>query len=280
MIIRNALKEGREKLQMNNINSSLLDSEILISKAIRKDRKFVILNLDQEIKKKNYDYFYELINERARGKPIAYLIGKKDFWKYEFIINENVLVPRPDTEIIVDKVLKIFKNKSKINFLDIGVGSGCILLSILREKKNFMGTGIDLSKESLEICKINADKLGVKNRTKLIKSDIDNFVYGKYDLIISNPPYIKKLDLKYLDRDVTNFEPKLALDGGLDGLSEIRKVVNKSCELIKRKGKLILEIAFDQKYETKELLRKNGFYINCVIKDFAKNDRCIVSTKI
>ena len=139
MNIRNALKEGREKLQMNNINSSLLDSEILISKAIRKDRKFVILNLDQEIKKKNYDYFYELINERARGKPIAYLIGKKDFWKYEFIINENVLVPRPDTEIIVDKVLKIFKNKSKINFLDIGVGSGCILLSILREKKKLYG---------------------------------------------------------------------------------------------------------------------------------------------
>ncbi len=280
MIIRNALKEGREKLQMNNIDSSLLDSEILISKAIRKDRKFVILNLNQEIKKKNYDYFYELINERARGKPIAYLIGKKDFWKYEFSINENVLIPRPDTEIIVDKVLKIFKNKSKINFLDIGVGSGCILLSILREKKNFMGTGIDLSKESLKICKINADRLGVKNRTKLIKSDIDNLVYGKYDLIISNPPYIKKLDLKYLDRDVINFEPKLALDGGLDGLSEIRKVIYKSCELIKRKGKLILEIAFDQKYETKELLRKNGFYINCVIKDFAKNDRCIVSTKI
>ena len=280
MIIRNALKEGQEKLQISNIESSLLDSEILISRAMRSDRKFIILNSDKEIKKENYNYYKKVISERAKGKPIAYLTGKKDFWKYEFSINENVLVPRPDTEIIVDKVLKIFKNKSKINFLDIGVGSGCILLSILREKKNFMGTGIDLSKESLEICKINADKLGVKNRTKLIKSDIDNFVYGKYDLIISNPPYIKKLDLKYLDRDVTNFEPKLALDGGLDGLSEIRKVVNKSCELIKRKGKLILEIAFDQKYETKELLRKNGFYINCVIKDFAKNDRCIVSTKI
>ena len=280
MNIRNALKEGREKLQMSNINSSLLDSEILISKAIRKDRKFVILNLDQEIKKKNYDYFYELINERARGKPIAYLIGKKDFWKYEFIINENVLVPRPDTEIIVDKVLKIFKNKSKINFLDIGVGSGCILLSILREKKNFMGTGIDLSKESLEICKINADKLGVKNRTKLIKSDIDNFVYGKYDLIISNPPYIKKLDLKYLEKDIINFEPKIALDGGLEGISEIRKVINKSSELIKIGGKLILEIAFDQKKEVLKLLKNKGFYINKVLKDLAKNDRCIISTKI
>ena len=280
MNIRNALKEGREKLQMSNINSSLLDSEILISKAIRKDRKFVILNLDQEIKKKNYDYFYELINERARGKPIAYLIGKKDFWKYEFSINENVLIPRPDTEIIVDKVLKIFKNKSKINFLDIGVGSGCILLSILREKKNFMGTGIDLSKESLEICKINADKLGVKNRTKLIKSDIDNFVYGKYDLIISNPPYIKKLDLKYLEKDVVNFEPKLALDGGLEGISAIRKVINKSSELIKINGKLVLEIAFNQKKEVTKLLKDKGFYINKVFKDLAKKDRCIMSTKL
>ena len=275
-----ALKEGQEKLRISNIKTFLLDSEILISKALKKNRKFIILNSDKEIKQKNYDYFRELINERAIGKPIAYLTGKKDFWKYEFGINNSVLIPRPDTEVIIEKVLKIFKNKSKINLLDIGVGSGCILLSVLKEKKNFMGTGIDLSKESLKICQINAYKLGLKNRIKLIKSDIDNFEYGKYDLIISNPPYIKKLDLSYLDKDVINFEPKLALDGGLDGLSVIRKVINKSSELIKKKGKLILEIAFDQKYEIKKLLRNNGFYINSVIKDFAKNDRCIISTKI
>ncbi len=279
MIIRAALREGQEKLKLNNIKSSLLDSEILISTAMSKNRKFIILNLDQKIKKKNYDYFKKLINQRATGKPVAYLTGKKDFWKYEFTINENVLIPRPDTELVIDNVLKIYKNKSKLNLLDIGIGSGCILLSILKEKKNFAGTGIDLSNECLKICKINAYKLGVKNRLKLFKSDIDNFDYGKYDLIISNPPYIKKLDLDYLDRDVVNFEPKLALDGGIDGLSEIRKIVRKSSELIKKNGKLILEIAFDQKYEIKELLRNSGFYINSIIKDFAKNDRCIISTK-
>ena len=235
MIIRNALKEGQEKLQISNIESSLLDSEILISRAMRSDRKFIILNSDKEIKKENYNYYKKLISERAKGKPIAYLTGKKDFWKYEFNINEGVLIPRPETELIIENALKIFKNKSKINLLDIGTGSGCILLSILKEKKNFMGTGIDLSEESLKLCKINAYKLGVNNRIKLIKSDIDNFEYGKYDLIISNPPYIKKSKLKYLEKDVIGFEPKHALDGGIEGLSEISKVINRSSELVKKK---------------------------------------------
>ncbi len=190
------------------------------------------------------------------------------------------MIPRPDTEIIIEQVLNIFKNKSKINFLDIGVGSGCILLSILKEKKDYLGTGIDMSNECVKLSKINANKLGVNNRVKIIKSNVDNFNFGKYDLIISNPPYIKKLDLKYLDRDVINFEPKLALNGGLEGLSEIRKVIAKSSELIKKKGKLILEIAFDQKNEVIKLLKDKGFYIENIVKDFAKNDRCIISTKI
>ena len=258
----------------------MLDSEILMSKAINKSREFIILNLDQEIKQNNHVYFKRLINERSEGKPIAYLTGKKFFWKYEFNINENVLIPRPDTELIIEQVLKIYKNKSSINFLDIGVGSGCIILTILKEKKNFSGIGIDLSHECLKVCKINANNLGVSNRVKLFKSDVDNFTFGKYDLIISNPPYIKKLDLKYLDKDVINFEPKLALNGGLEGLSEIRKVINRSSELIKKRGKLILEIAFDQKQEVKRLLRDKNFYINEVVKDLAKNDRCIISTKI
>ena len=205
---------------------------------------------------------------------------KKFFWKYEFEISENVLIPRPDTEIIIKQVLEIYKKKNKINFLDIGFGSGCILLSILKEREDFKASGIDISRHALKICNINANKLGVKNRVKLFKSDIDKFSKGKYDLIISNPPYIKKLDLKCLEKDVINFEPKLALDGGLDGTSEIRKIVKKSSELIKTGGKLILEIAFNQKKEVKQLLRNNGFYINSVIKDLAKNDRCIISTKV
>ena len=173
-----------------------------------------------------------------------------------------------------------YQNKKKINFLDIGFGSGCILLSILKERKNFKGTGVDVSNYALKVCEINAFKLGVKNRLKLYNSNIDKFKLGKYDLIISNPPYIKNLDLKYLDKDVIKFEPKLALDGGLDGISEIRKVIKKSSELIKYGGKLILEIAYNQTREVKKLLKENGFYTNSVVKDLAKNDRCIISTKI
>ncbi len=280
MNLETAIDIANKDLKKNKIKSSILDCEILMSKAINKNRKFVILNSKKEIKNNNYNHFKKLVYERSKGKPIAYITGKKYFWKYEFKITENVLIPRPDTEIIIDQVLNIFKNKKRINFLDIGIGSGCILLSILKEKKNYLGTGIDMSDECVKLSKINANKLGVNNRAKIVKSDVDNFRFGKYDLIISNPPYIKKLDLKYLDRDVINFEPKLALDGGLEGLSEIRKVIAKSSELIKKKGKLILEIAFDQKNEVNKLLKEKGFYINDIVKDFGQNDRCIISTKI
>ena len=275
-----AIKSAYQKLKRNNIKSALLDSEILLSEAINKSREFIILNLNHDISEKDYNYFQEMVDQRLKGKPIAYLTKKKFFWKYEFYVNENVLIPRPDTEIIIDQVLKIYKKKNEISFLDIGFGSGCILLSILKERKDFKATGIDISNDALKVCKINAYKLGVKNRVRLFKSDIDKFFKGKYDLIISNPPYIKNLDLKYLEKDVIKFEPKLALDGGLDGISEIRKVIKRSSELIKNGGKLILEIAYNQKEEVKQLLKKNSFYINSVIKDLAKNDRCIISTKI
>jgi len=279
MKLEEAINKGSEVLKKKNTKTAFLDSELLLSKAINKNREFIILNLDKEINPEDYLYFQRLIFERKKGKPIAYLTGKKSFWKYEFDIDDKVLIPRPDTEIIVEQVIDIYKKKNKINFLDIGVGSGCILLSILKERKDFSATGIDISNHAIKICNINAYKLGVKNRVKLFKSDIDKFTKGKYDLIISNPPYIKKLDLKYLERDVINFEPKLALDGGLNGTSEIRKVIKKSSELIKKGGKLILEIAYNQKKEVKQLLKNNSFYINSVIKDLAKNDRCIISTK-
>jgi len=280
MKLQTAINNAYQNLKNNNIKSALLDSELLMANVLKKSREHIVLNLDKDIDKKDFDNFQNLIDQRSEGKPIAYLINKKSFWKYEFYVNEHVLIPRPDTEIIIEQVLKIYQNKKKINFLDIGFGSGCILLSILKERKNFKGTGVDVSKYALKVCEINAFKLGVKNRLKLYNSNIDKFKLGKYDLIISNPPYIKNLDLKYLEKDVKKFEPKLALDGGLDGISEIRKVITKSSELIKNGGKLILEIAYNQTYEVKNLLKKNSFYINSVVKDLAKNDRCIISTKI
>ena len=279
MNIHTALKNGLSTLQKNNIKSAELDSEILMSEAISRDKKYIILNSSKAIKKSELDYFKILIQERVKKKPIAYLIKKKDFWKYEFTINSDVLIPRPDSEVLVEETLKLTKNRDNLQILEIGIGSGCILMSILREKSNFIGTGVDISKESLQISRINSHKLRVNNRLKLFKSNIDNFRTGKYDLILSNPPYIKKYDLKCLEKDIS-FEPKKALDGGYDGLSEIRKVIKKSSELIKRKGYLVLEIGFNQKNKVKKILQSKGFYIKRVIKDLSNHERCIVSFKI
>ena len=278
MDINSALKKGQSILIDNNIISAKLDSEILMSQAIRKNKEFIILNLNKQIKKRDLDNFYNLIQERAKSKPIAQIIKKKDFWKYEFIVNNNVLIPRPDTEILIEQALKLVKNKNRLQILDIGIGSGCILMSILKEKKNFIGTGVDISNKSLRISKVNGQKLRLNNRLRLFKSNIDNFNTGKYDLIISNPPYIKKTNLKCLEKDI-GFEPKQALDGGLDGLSEIRKVINKSSELIKRSGHFIIEIGFDQKNKVKKILRDKGFYIKKIVKDLSNHDRCIIGIK-
>ena len=279
MNIGTAIQKASLDLKQNNIKTSLLDSEILMSQVLKKDRKFIFLNSKKKLNNIQYQKFKKLISFRLRSKPIAYITGKKFFWKYEFKINNKVLIPRPDTELIIEQVLEIYKHKNRINLLEIGIGSGCIILSILKEKKNFLGKGLDLSKDSVQLCQTNANNLKVNHRLKLYKSDIDNFNVGKYDLIISNPPYIKKLDLNYLDKDVIKYEPRLALDGGLDGLSEIRKFIKKSSELIKKRGKLFLEISHDQKNEVKKILIENGFYINKTVKDLAENDRCIISTK-
>ncbi len=280
MNINLAINQGSKILKDNHIPNSKLDSELLMSKITEKDRNFILLNSDFNINKNDLENFYKLIEMRSLGNPVAYLTNKKFFWNSEFYITNSALIPRPDTELLIENVLNLTKQKNKINILDIGVGSGCILLSILKEREDFYGTGIDISKKCLNISKINAINLKVSARLKLYKSDVDKFNIGKYDLIVSNPPYIKTFELKYLERDVAEFEPKQALDGGLDGLSVIRKVVKKSSELIKKNGKFILEIGFDQKNKVINLLRKEGFYINSTLKDIANNDRCIVSTKI
>ena len=280
MNIQSAVIEGTNVLKDKSIPSAQLDTEILMAKALDKNREYIILNHDKVLNVENLKYFKKLVQERATRKPIAYLLNKKFFWKNEFYVNNNTLIPRPDTEIIIEQILKVTKNKNYLKILDIGVGSGCILLSILKERKNFYGSGVDISKNSLEISKLNAKKLFVDERVKFYKSDVDKFNQGKYDLIVSNPPYIKSNALKYLESDVLKFEPKLALDGGLDGLSVIRKVIKKSSELIKKNGKFILEIGFDQKNKVIKLLNNKGFYINSSVKDLANNDRCIVSTKI
>jgi release factor glutamine methyltransferase len=280
MNIENTLNEGINILQQNKIPNPQLDSEILLSNLIRKDKKHIILNPKELLNSEQLDKFKSLIERRKKGEPIAHLINKKEFWKEEFFVNKDVLIPRPDTELIIEQVLKIYSKDEQLQVLDIGTGSGCILLSILKERPNFYGTGIDICKKSINVSKFNAKQLNLMNRVKFFHSSVDNFKIGKYDLIVSNPPYIELLNLKYLEKDVVSFEPKLALSGGLDGFSKIRKFINKADTLIKKNGKFILEIGFNQKNKVKKILKEEGFYVNKAIKDYGNNDRCIISTKI
>ena len=279
MNISEAIKRGGNILKKNGIKTYKLDCEILISQVFKKNRIDMILNSSKKLSDKQIILFNDLIEQRSKKKPVAYLVGKKEFWKYEFEVNKDVLIPRPDTEILIEQTLKITNHKPRLEILDIGIGSGCILLTLLKERKSYHGTGIDISKKTLDICRVNAKKLNLFNRIRLFKSDVDNFSFGKYDLIISNPPYIKKFDLKYLEKDIYDYEPKSALDGGLDGLLQIKKVIINSSKLIKKNGILILEIAFNQTDRVKKILKDNGYFIRDVVKDLAKNNRCIISIK-
>ncbi len=280
MNIENILNEGINILQKNKIANPQLDSEILLSNSIKRDKKYIILNPKEILNLEQLGKFKSLIERRKKGEPIAYLINKKEFWKDEFFVNKDVLIPRPDSELIIEQVLRIYLKDVQLQVLDIGTGSGCILLSLLKERTNFYGTGIDISKKSINVSKFNAKQLNLTNRVKFFHSSVDNFNNGKYDIVVSNPPYIKQLSLKYLEKDVVNFEPKLALSGGFDGFSKIRKVINKASILIKKNGKFILEIGFNQKNKVIKILKEEGFYVNKAIKDYGNNDRCIISTKI
>ena len=280
MNIENILNKGINILQKNKIANPQLDSEILLSNSIKRDKKHIILNPKEVLNSEQLGKFKSLIERRKKGEPIAYLINKKEFWKDEFFVNKDVLIPRPDSELIIEQVLKIYSKDDQLQILDIGTGSGCILLSILKERSNFYGTGIDISKKSINVSKFNAKQLNLTKRVKFFHSSVDNFNNGKYDIIVSNPPYIEQSSLKYLEKDVVNFEPKLALSGGFDGFSKIRKVINKASILIKKNGKFILEIGFNQKNKVIKILKEEGFYVNKAIKDYGNNDRCVISTKI
>ena len=280
MNIKDLVNSGVKILKENNIKNPILDAEIILSSIIKKDRDYIILNENDQINQFLIKKFFNFINRRKIGEPISYIVKSKYFWNNCFYVNKDVLIPRPDTEHIVEEVLKLVRVNSQKSVLDIGTGSGCILLSILKERKLLTGCGIDISKKSINVCKINAKRLEINNRAKFYVSDIDKFFLGKYDIVVSNPPYIDTSKIKYLEKDVSKFEPRLALDGGVDGFSEIIKVVSKTKDLLKKNGLFILEIGFKQKEKVIEILNKKGFYIKKIIKDYAGIDRCIISYKI
>ena len=273
------LVDASKQLKFYKFNSATLDTELILSKTLGISREKILLNLNEKINDEVLEKFNYYLKLRKQYRPIAYILGFKDFWKYTFQVDKNVLIPRPETELIIEQALKNLPRLSKKNILDIGTGSGCIIISIVKERENCKATAIDKSLKALKVAKLNAEMHHVLKKIKFLNIDVDKYFANKYDLIVSNPPYIKDIEILSLDKDVKLNEPKLALSGGKSGLNKVFKVIKKSRKLLKTNGKLILEIGEKQSKEVKKFLIKNNFNQIQVFKDLSRKERCIVSTK-
>ena len=279
MNLENTIKKGSQILKNNCIHSHELDAQIILADIMGVKREYLVTNDQINITEKVIKKYNIAIKRRINREPVAYITGKKEFWSKDFIVNQSTLVPRPETELLIYKVINSFRNKS-INILDIGTGSGCILLSILKELNLSRGIGIDISAKAIQTAKVNAKNLNLLNQSKFKTYDLVKYNTGKYDLIVSNPPYIPSKDINNLSKDIINYEPKIALDGGLDGLDLIKKVIYRSNYLLKRNGQLALEIGFGQYQKVSGILKCCGFREISKIYDYNLNVRCIISTKL
>ena len=277
MNVLELLNSGAKALKQNKIKTHLLDSELTLSSLLKKRRENLLTSLNEKVSKKTIDSFEKLISRRANREPLAYILKNKEFWSKDFFVDRNTLIPRPETELLCEKVIKKYKNKN-IQVLDIGTGTGCIILSILSEIKGAKGIGVDISRKAIKVAKKNSNKLGLNKRVKFFNKSLEEIYGYKFDLIVSNPPYIKTCDIKNLSEDVKRFEPKIALDGGKDGLDVIKKVIYKSKRVLKKVGTLALEIGYGQYYKVSQFLKEKNFREELLVKDYKNNVRCILAT--
>ena len=274
------LKEGEIFLKKKKIKNSYLDVELILSKVVNRKREEIILNINNKLKNTDIMKFKHYLFRRYQNEPMAYILGYKHFWKHRFLLNKSVLIPRPDTELVIEETLKYLPNDKSKKILDVGTGSGCIVVSLIKERPNCIATALDISIKAINVAKTNAKIHQLENKINFVNIDIDKYKSSNYDLIISNPPYINSIELNRLDDDIKFHEPKLALSGGSDGLRDLKKVIFKSKKLLKVNGKLILEIGHKQKNHCVKILNENKFYINNISKDLSGKDRCIISTKL
>jgi release factor glutamine methyltransferase len=277
MLQSELLKIGANFLKKKLIHSYQIDSEVLLAEILGKPRENILLNSDLKISQSNVKIFSKLIKRRGMSKvPLAYLLKKKEFWSFNINVSRDVLIPRPETELLVEKLVSIYKGQKPF-ILDVGTGSGCIIISLLKELNNAKGVAIDISNKAIMLAKNNSINNNTSNRIKFSKSCIKDVHRTGFDLIVSNPPYIPSNQLKNLDVTIKHFEPKIALDGGNDGLDVIRKLIYKSGKILKRNGLLALEIGNGQYKKVSQILKKNKFIEKFLVKDYRDNIRCIIS---
>ena len=277
-----ALKKNCKILLNINIKTAKIDSEIILASVLKTDRinlstqHNLILNKSQEL------LMSQLMERRKNKEPVAYILNKKDFWNETYFVDQRVLIPRPETEILIEMVLKKIKDKSKVlQLLDIGCGSGCLLISCLRELTKSIGTGLDISADALTVTKINVKNYKLNKRVELHKESIFNFLaLKKFDLILSNPPYLSSAEYDNLEIDVKNFEPKTALKGGHDGISHYQKIITFASMSLKKNGLLALELGDQQFFKIKEMLAESSFRVLDKYRLINGEIRCILASKI
>ncbi len=278
MTIRETIRKGMIILKNNNVTEPNIKARMIMQYVLNKPREYLMIYDDEILKLRQEVNYFKAIKKLCQGIPLQHITNMQEFMKMRFYVDENVLIPRQDTEILVEEVIKIAKKINAKKILDLCTGSGAIAVALAKYIKNSEITAVDISKNALNIAKLNAKNNEVEEKITFIQSDLfKNVKKEKYDIIVSNPPYIKKDILKKLDREVQK-EPEIALDGGYDGLDFYRKIINMADEYLKFHGYLCFEIGYDQKEEVEELIKEQGKYIETYCKkDLCDNDRIVVT---
>lgn len=282
MLINEAIAFAEQELKRSNNLNSKLDSEILVSHLINIPREIIYSKLKENLPSNKAEELQSLVNRRAKKEPIAYILNNKEFWSTNFYVDRSVLIPRPETEVLIDLILSQINNKNHyFNILDIGTGSGCILISLLKELVKAKGIGVDKSSKAITIAKKNSISQQVNNRATFKNVNLEEIKFDKkFDLIVSNPPYLPDVSLKNLNLDIKLYEPKVALQGGVLGVDFLCKIINLASKILKINGLLALEIGDNQFHILAKYLSNNRFKILDKYILINKQVRCLLATKL
>ena len=279
MNIEEILKKEINNLKQNNIENSTLKAKILLANILNVKKEYLLIHSEEEIKQEDKIKYENCIKELIKGKPLQYITNKQEFMGLNFYVDENVLIPQPDTEILVEKAIEIAETTQKNKILDMCTGSGCIAISLAKKINNTQIIAVDISNNALNVANKNAINNNVENKIKFINSDMFNNIEEKFDIIVSNPPYIETETINKLEIEVQN-EPHLALDGGIDGLKFYKTIANNAFKYLNENGYLLLEIGYNQQNSVTQLLQDIGKYKDIeTVKDLGGNYRIVIARK-
>jgi release factor glutamine methyltransferase len=282
MLVNEAIAFAEQELKRSNNLNSRLDSEILVSHLINIPRESIYSRLKENLPSNKTEELQNLVSRRVKKEPIAYILNNKEFWSTNFYVDRSVLIPRPETEVLIDLILSQINNKNNyFNILDIGTGSGCILVSLLKELTKAKGIGIDKSLKAIAVAKKNSTSQHVDSRSSFKNINLENIKFDKkFDLIVSNPPYLPDVSLKNLNLDIKLYEPKIALQGGVQGVDFLCKIITLASKILKINGLLALEIGDNQFHILAKYLKENRFKILDKYTLINKQVRCLLATKL